>query len=320
MHALRRIFAGLLGAAISTAAGATYPDRPLRLIVPYAPGGGTDLTSRLIARRLGDSFSQQVIVDNRAGGASNIGCEIAARSAPDGYTLLTAGISFSINVSIFAKLNYDPVKDFDPVSLVATVPLIAVVHPSVPATTIAELIALAKAKPGALNYASGGTGTANHIAGELFKYMTGTDIVHVPYKGGGPAIADVIGGQVQLLFNTMTSTVGFMNSGKLRALAVTGKQRSPGVPTLPTVAEAGVPGFDVGAWFGVVVPHGTPRALVNKLNAEIVRITRLPEAREQFTAQGAEPVGSTPEEFGRHLRTEIDKWAKVAKAAKMRAE
>jgi tripartite-type tricarboxylate transporter receptor subunit TctC len=321
MRCLAWTAAGLLAAAAGLPAAAeNYPDRPIRLIVPYAPGGGTDLTSRLIALRLSENFRQQVIVDNRAGGASNIGCEIAARSAPDGYTLLTAGISFSINVSIFPKLNYDPVKDFDPVSLVATVPLIVVVNPSVPATSIKELIALAKAKPGTLNYASGGTGTANHIAGELFKYMTNTDIVHVPYKGGGPALADVVGGQVQLLFNTMTSTVGFMNSGKLRALAVTGKQRSPGVPNLPTVAEAGVPGFDVGAWFGIVVPKGTPRPLVMKLNGEIVRIARTPEAREQFAAQGAEAVGSTPEAFAKHLRTEIDKWAKVAKAAKMRAE
>jgi tripartite-type tricarboxylate transporter receptor subunit TctC len=206
------------------------------------------------------------------------------------------------------------------VSLVATVPLIAVVHPSVPAASIKELIALAKAKPGTLNYASGGTGTANHIAGELFKYMTGTNIVHVPYKGGGPALADVVGGHAQVLFNTMTSTVGFMNSGKLRALAVTGKQRSPGVPNLPTVAEAGVPGYDVGAWFGIVVPKGTPRPIVMKLNDEIVRITRTQEAREQFTAQGAEAVGSTPEDFARHLRIEIDKWAKVAKAAGMRVD
>ena len=315
-----KLVIGLLAAATLPAAAQQYPDRPIRLVVPYAPGGGTDLTSRLIALRLTESFKQQVIVDNRAGGASNIGAEITARSAPDGYTMMMAGISFSINVSIFSKLGYDPIKDFDPVSLVATVPLIVVVHPSVPATNIKELIALARAKPGTLNYASGGAGTANHIAGELFKYMTGTDIVHVPYKGGGPALADVVGGQVQLLFNTMTSTVGFMNSGKLRALAVTGKRRSPGVPNLPTVAEAGVPGYDVGAWFGIVVPRGTQRAIVNKLNSEIVRVTRLPEAREQFAAQGAEAIGSTPEEFAQHLRVEIDKWAKVAKAAKMRAE
>jgi len=316
----RQLFGLLMAVTAAPVVAQGYPDRPIRLVVPYAPGGGTDLTSRLIALRLTERFKQQVIVDNRAGGASNIGAEIVARSAPDGYTLMMAGISFSINVSIFPKLNYDPIRDFDPVSLVATVPLIVVVHPSVPVANIKELIALAKAKPGTLNYASGGAGTANHIAGELFKYMTGTDIVHVPYKGGGPALADVVGGQVQLLFNTMTSTVGFMNSGKLRALAVTGKQRSPGVPNLPTVAETGVPGFDVGAWFGIVVPKSTPRPLVNSLNAEIVNITRLPEAREQFVAQGAEAIGSTPEEFGQHLRTEIDKWAKVAKAAKMRAD
>jgi len=315
-----KLVIGLLAAATLPAAAQQYPDRPIRLVVPYAPGGGTDLTSRLIALRLTESFKQQVIVDNRAGGASNIGAEITARSAPDGYTIMMAGISFSINVSILSKLGYDPIKDFDPVSLVATVPLIVVVHPSVPATNIKELIALARAKPGTLNYASGGAGTANHIAGELFKYMTGTDIVHVPYKGGGPALADVVGGQVQLLFNTMTSTVGFMNSGKLRALAVTGKRRSPSVPNLPTVAEAGVPGYDVGAWFGIVVPRGTSRAIVNKLNSEIVRIARLPEARDQFVAQGAEAIGSTPEEFSKHLHVEIDKWAKVAKAAKMRAE
>ena len=211
-----KLVIGLLAAATLPAAAQQYPDRPIRLVVPYAPGGGTDLTSRLIALRLTESFKQQVIVDNRAGGASNIGAEITARSAPDGYTIMMAGISFSINVSIFSKLGYDPIKDFDPVSLVATVPLIVVVHPSVPATNIKELIALARAKPGTLNYASGGAGTANHIAGELFKYMTGTDIVHVPYKGGGPALADVVGGQVQLLFNTMTSTVGFMSPAGFR--------------------------------------------------------------------------------------------------------
>jgi tripartite-type tricarboxylate transporter receptor subunit TctC len=312
--------AGLLAVFSISAVAATYPDRPLRLIVPYPPGGGTDITSRMIARRLSESFNQQVIVDNRSGGAGNLGCEIAARSAPDGYTMLTAGISFAINVSLFSKLGYDPARDFDPVSLVATVPLIAVVHPSVPATSIRELIDLAKARPGTLNYGSGGAGTANHIAGELFKYMTGTDIVHVPYKGGGPAMADIVGGQIQLLFNTISSTVGFMNSGKLRALAVTGKQRSPSVPNLPTVAEAGVPGFEVGAWFGVVVPKGTPRAIINRINGEIVRITRQPETREQFAAQGAEAIGSTPAELGTHLRGEIDKWARVAKAARLRAE
>jgi tripartite-type tricarboxylate transporter receptor subunit TctC len=297
-----------------------YPARPIRFIVPYAPGGGTDLTTRLIAQRLSERFERQVVVDNRPGGAGNLGVEIAAHSAPDGYTLLMAGISFAVNVALFPKLNFDAMKDFDAVSLVAKVPLIDVVHPSVPARSVRELIALAKASPGRLNYASGGIGTANHVAGELFKYMAQVDIVHVPYKGGGPALADVIGGQVQLLFNTMTSTVGFLKSGKLRALAVTGTTRSPEVPELPTVAESGVPGFDVSAWFGVVVPARTPPVIVRRLNEEIVRITRSAEAREQLVAQGAEPVGSTPQAFASHIRSEIDKWTKVSRAAGLRAE
>ena len=297
-----------------------YPERPIRFIVPYAPGGGTDLTTRLIAQRLSERFGRQVVVDNRPGGAGNIGVELAARSAPDGYTLLMAGLSFAVNVGLFSNLNFDPVADFDAVSLVATVPLVVVVHPSVPARSIRELIALAKAKPGQLNYASGGIGTANHVAGELFKYMAKVDIVHVPYKGGGPALADVVGGQVQLLFNTMTSTTGYVKSGKLRGLAVTGASRTPELPELPTVAEAGLPGFEVSAWFGVMVPAKTPPAIVRRLNEEIVRVTRSPEAREQLTAQGAEPVGSTPQEFAAHVRGEIDKWTKVSRAAGLRAE
>lgn len=309
-----------MAAAASAAPAEVYPNRPIRFIVPYAPGGGTDLTTRLIAQRLSESFKRQVVVDNRPGGASNIGTEIAARANPDGYTLFTAGISHSVNPSLFKKLPFDPIKDFDPVSLVATVPLIVVVHPSVAATSIKDLIGLAKAKPGVLNYASGGVGTGNHVAGELFNYMAGVKLVHIPYKGGGPALADLVAGHVQVLFNTMTSTTPFVKSGRLRALAVTGKERSPSMPELPTVAEAGVPGFDVGAWFGVMVPAGTPRNIIALLNAEIVRITRLPEALEQFAAQGAEPVGSTAEGFSRHLRSEIDKWAKVAKAAGLQAQ
>jgi tripartite-type tricarboxylate transporter receptor subunit TctC len=297
-----------------------YPQRPIRFIVPYAPGGGTDLTTRLIAQRLSERFGRQVVVDNRPGGAGNLGVELVAHSAPDGYTLLMAGLSFAVNVGLFSNLNFDPVKDFDAVALVATVPLVVVVHPSVPANSIGELIALARARPGQLNYASGGLGTANHMAGELFKYMAKVDMVHVPYKGGGPALADVVGGQVQLLFNTMTSTTGYLKSGKLRGLAVTGRSRSPEVPDLPTVAEAGLPGFEVSAWFGVMVPAKTPPAIVRRLNEEIVRVTRSPEAREQFAAQGAEPVGSTPQEFAAHVRGEIDKWTKVSRGAGIRAE
>lgn len=297
-----------------------YPERPIRVIVPYAPGGGTDITTRTVAQRLSESLKSPVVVDNRPGAAGNIGKEIAARSTPDGYTLLTAGLSFAVNPSLFTKLGYDPVRDFDPISLIATAPLIVVVHPSVPVNSIRELVALAKAKPGSLNYASGGIGTGNHVAGELFKVMANVDIVHVPYKGGGPALTDVIAGHVQLLFNTSTSTVPFLKSGKLRALAVTGAQRSPGMRELPTVAESGLPGFDVGVWFGLVAPARTPRTIIEKLNREIARISRLPEAREQFAAQGADPVGSTPLEFGQHIRSEVAKWAKVAKAANLKAD
>ncbi len=317
----------LLGLGVSAlwsmsavAVGQGYPERPIRVIVPYAPGGGTDITTRTVAQRLTESLKSPVVVDNRPGAAGNIGKEIAARSTPDGYTLLTAGLSFAVNPSLFTKLGYDPVRDFDPISLIATAPLIVVVHPSVPVTSIRELVALAKAKPGGLNYASGGIGTGNHVAGELFKYMANVDIVHVPYKGGGPALTDVVAGHVQILFNTSTSTVPFLKSGKLRALAVTGAQRSPGMRELPTVAESGLPGFDVGVWFGLVAPARTPRPIIEKLNREIVRISRLPDAREQFAAQGADPVGSTPLEFAQHIRAEVAKWAKVARAANLKAE
>lgn len=315
-----RLLPGLLVTLLASSAMAAYPDRPIRVIVPYAPGGGTDITTRTVAQRLAETLKTPFVVDNRGGAAGNIGKELAARATPDGYTLLTAGLSFAVNPSLFAKLGYDPVRDFAPISLIATAPLIVVVHPSVAAQSIKDVIALAKAKPGALNYASGGIGTGNHVAGELFTYLTGTRIVHVPYKGGGPALADVVAGQVQLLFNTTTSTLPFVRSGKLRALALTGAQRSPNLPELPTVAESGVPGFDVGVWFGFVAPARTPQPIVDQLNAEVVKVTRLPEVRAQFAAQGADPVGSSAAEFGRYIRTEVAKWAKVAKAANLRAE
>ena len=315
-----RLLPALLAVLAANPVLAAYPDRPIRVIVPYAPGGGTDITTRTVTQRLAESLKTPFVVDNRGGAAGNIGKELAARATPDGYTLLTAGLSFAVNPSLFAKLGYDPVRDFAPISLIATAPLIVVVHPSVPAQSIKDVIALAKAKPGALNYASGGIGTGNHVAGELFTYMTGTRIVHVPYKGGGPALADVVAGQVQLLFNTTTSTLPFVRSGKLRALALTGAQRSPNLPDLPTVAESGVPGFDVGVWFGFVAPARTPQPIIDRLNAEVVKVTRLPEVRAQFAAQGADPVGGTPAEFGQYIRTEVAKWAKVAKAANLRAE
>ena len=306
--------------ATGGAALAQYPERPLRLIVPFAPGGGADLTSRLISQRLPDLLGRQVVVDNRAGGASNIGSEAVARAAPDGYTLLLGSLSTSVNASLFPKLSFNVLKDFEPVSLLATVPLMVVVHPSFAAQSIAELIAMAKAKPGALNYASGGLGSANHVAGELFKSMAGVQITHVPYKGGGPALADLLGGHVGLLISTVTSTHDLVKSGRLRALATTGSKRSVVAPELPTVAEAGLPGYAVEAWYGVLAPAGTPRAIVERLSGDLARILQSAEGREALRAQGAEAVGNTPEEFARYLRMEVDKWAKMVKAQGLRGE
>ena len=319
---LRLLATAWLALVLATAApaGAQYPERAVRLIVPFAPGGGADLTSRLIAQRLPDALGRQVIVDNRAGGASNIGTEAAARSAADGHTLLLATLSMAVNASLFPKLPFNALKDFEPVSLLVTVPLVVVVHPSLPVQTIQDLIALAKSRPGTLNYASGGIGSANHVAGELFKHMTGVQIAHVPYKGGGPAIADILGGHVSLLFGTLTSTHEFAKSGRLRALATTGGKRSVAAPELPTVAESGLPGYLVEAWYGVMAPTGTPRPIIDRLAVELARIVQAPDVRETLRAQGTEAVGSTPEEFARYLRAEIEKWSKMVKAQGLRNE
>lgn len=299
---------------------ADYPERPVHLVVPFAPGGGTDLTSRLISQHLSESLGKPVVVENRAGGAGNMGTELVAHAPADGHTLVLASLSTAVNVSLFKKLPFNPLTDFAPVSLVVTVPLLVVVHPSLPVNSIQELIQLAKAKPGQLNYASGGLGTANHVGAELFNTMANVQIVHVPYKGGGPALADVAGGHVPLFFGTMTSTRDLVKSGRLRALATTTAGRSPSWPELPTVAESGVPGFEVSAWFGVLAPAGTPRPIIDRLSGELIRMVRNREVRDGLLAQGSDPVGSTPEEFARHLRKEIDKWAKVVQASGLHAD
>jgi tripartite-type tricarboxylate transporter receptor subunit TctC len=309
-----------LGSASALAGEAPYPVRPLRLIVPFAPGGGTDLTSRLVSNHLSEALGRQVVVDNRAGGGGNVGAELAARAAPDGYTLCMAALSTAVNASLFRKLPFDVIRDFDPVSLFSSAPTLLVVHPSLPAQTFAELMAMARAKPGQLNYGSGGFGTANHVAGELFKYLGNVNITHVPYKGGGPALADLMAGQLHLVFATTTSTREFVRTGRLRALAITSLKRSPLLPDMPTVAESGIPGFEVLAWYGIMVPSGTPKAIVARLSTELQRAARAPEVRERFNAVGAEPVGTTAEEFGVFLRNEIDKWQKVVKASGLRTE
>ena len=302
------------------ASAADYPDRPIRLIVPYPPGGGADISARIISQHLAEALGKPVVAENKPGGAANIGTEMVAHAAPDGYTLLLASLATSVNVSLFEKLPFNTLKDFEPVSLFVTVPLMVTVNPGVPANSIKELIALAKAKPGTLNYASGGMGTANHVAGELFKYMANVDIAHVPYKGGGPAVSDLVAGHVQIYIGTIGSAREFVTAGRIRALATTGAQRTPVAPDLPTVAESGLPGYEVLAWYGVFAPAGTPKPIVDKLSAELAKILRLPEVRETLKANGNDPIGSTPQEATAFFSKEVDKWSKVIKASGLKPE
>ncbi|MEK7877476.1 MAG: tripartite tricarboxylate transporter substrate binding protein, partial [Pseudomonadota bacterium] len=302
-----------LASAIAAWAADPYPNRPIRLIVPYSVGGATDITSRIVAPHLGDSMGQQVVVDNRAGGASITGTDMVAKAAPDGYTILMASIAFGANAGLYVKLPYDPQKDFAPVSLVAIVPMVLAVHPSVPVRSVKELLALAKAKPGTLNYGSAGNGSANHLATELLKYMTATKIVHVPYKGGGPAVVAIVAGETSMLFATISSSLQHYKSGRLIPLAVSPSKRNTALPDVPTVAEAGVPGYDFFEWQGVVVPAGTPQAVIDRLHKETVKALTSPDARERIVGLGLDVAGSTPQQFAAHLNAEVDRWKKVAK-------
>ena len=308
-----------LAAGTATLAQA-YPDHPMRVVVPYAPGGNTDIVARTIARKLSDNWGQQVVVDNRAGGATNIGSDMVAKALPVGYTILMDGASNAINMTLFSRLPYDTLRDFAPVILVTTGANVMVVNPSVPAKNLKELIALAKAKPGSLNFGSSGLGSSNQLAGELFKLMAGVDITHVPYKGNSPAITDAVGGQIQILFAGVTSLVPFISAGKLRAIAIGSKQRFSALPEVPTVAESGLPGYEAITWFGFMVPAKTPKAIVTKWNTEVGKILATPDVRERLVADGQEPGGGTPEEFGAFVRSEIAKYAKVIKAAGLRAD
>jgi len=320
---------GLLGACAAALAMLTvaqagaqsqYPSRPLRIIVPQSPGASTDLTARLIGQRLSEAVKQPVVVDNRPGAGSIHGTDIVAKATPDGYTLLVVASSISINPSIYAKLPYDTLRDLAPVTQLSAFPNMLVVHPSVPVKTVQDLIALAKAKPGQLNYASAGSGTGTHLSAELFKSMTGVDMVHVPYKGGGPAVIALVGGQVQLMFGTTVALLPQVRAGKLRAIAVTTAKRSPAAPDVPTVAESGVPGFDHGPWNGMFTTGRTPDSIIARLNREVVQILHSPEVKSMFTKEGAEPVGNKPSEFAATLKNEIAKWAKVVKAAGIKAD
>jgi len=299
-----------------TAQGAAnYPVKPIRYIVGYTPGGTADMLARAVGQKLTEAWGQQVIVENRPGGGTNIGTEIAARSPPDGYTLFMPTVANAINPTLYPKLNFDPVKDFSYIINFAKVPGILVVHPSVPVKNAKELIALARAHPNALRHGSTGIGSPHHLAGEIFKTMSGVKMIHVPYKGATPAIADVVAGHIEIYFGAMVSTLPHAKSGRLRALAVTSAKRVAAAPDMPTLDEQGLKGFETGSWFGMAVPAATPRDIVAKLHAEATRSIAAPELRKRMSAEGAEFVGDTPEEFTAFFKSEMMKWGKAVKAS-----
>jgi tripartite-type tricarboxylate transporter receptor subunit TctC len=298
-----------------------YPARPIRLIVGFPPGGAVDIIARIVGQKLGDTFRQQIVIDNRTGAAGNIAADLAAKAVPDGYTLFMQDIpTHSINASLYRKLPYDPVKDFAAVTLVASAPIVLVVNPSLPANSLGELINLARAKPGQLNFASGGTGSSTHLTGELLKMMANIDIRHVPYKGGPLAMTDVISGQMQLLFFSLPGALPQIKAGRVRAIAVSSSNRSGAAPDIPTIAESGFPAFEAGQRYGVLAPAATPRQIVDKLNAEIRQGLQSPEVIQAITKQGLDPLGSTRAEFESYLKTEIEKWGKVIRAIDVRSE
>ena len=297
---------------------AAYPTKPIRMIVAVPPGGPADTLARIVAPRLTDAFGQTVVIDNRPGANGIIAYETTARAAPDGHTFAAVAAGVVINASLYKSVPYDPIKDFAPITLGITVPNILVVHPSVPANSVKELIALAKAKP--LAFASAGSGTSGHLALELFRQNAKVEVTHVPYKGGGPALAEVLAGQVQALFSIALSAIPQVKAGKVRALAITSAKRSAVAPDLPTVAEAGLPGFEVVGWFGWLAPAATPKPIVDRLHSEIVRVLKLPDVRDRLLSQGSEPIANTPAEFGAFMRSEHAKWARVIKAGNIRVE
>lgn len=317
----RALAALVLVGFANTVAAQEFPVRPIRLVVPYPPGSGTDIVARLLGQKLSESLGQQVFVDNRPGAGATVGTDAVAKSDPDGYTLLMADVGpLAIAPSFYPKLPYNPGKDFAPVSLVAVLPFVLAVNPSVPARTLSELTALAKAKPGELNYASVGNGTAVHLTTELFKQLAGIDMVHVPYRGSAPALTDLVAGRVSVMFVNVLSAMSFVNSGQLRALAIGMPQRSQAFPDLPTFAELAMPNFEAGVWFGVLAPAGTPRPIIQKLNADIGRALQTPDIKEKLAQQGAEIAVSSPEQFAAKIQSETEKWAEVIKKAGIRLE
>jgi len=319
----RRILATLAAAALAgpwAAQAQGYPDHPIRFVVPYPPGGGTDVIARIVQGKLQAALGQNIVIDNKGGAGGSVGTDIVAKAAPDGYSVLFTLNSHTVNPAIYAKLPFDTLKDFEPVGTVASLPQILVAHPQFPANNVAELIALAKAKPGTLAYASVGVGSPGHLAGELFKLRTGTQMTHVPYRGGGPAVTDVMGGQVPLLWVSIPAAAQHVKSGKLKALGVSTLKRSAAFPDVPTLQEAGVPDFEVDSWYAMFVPAKTPKPVIDKLNRALNTTLQDPEIREKLLAQGSEAVGGTPEALGKTVDAELVKWAKLAKDASIKAE
>jgi len=322
---LRRLLGAALLAAASlvsfAAACAAYPDKPIHFVVPYPAGGPLDAVARLLAQKVSDRLKQPVVVDNKPGAGGNIGADLVAKSAPDGYTLLMGAVAtHAINPTLYASIPYDAQKDFIAVTQIASTPNVLVVNPSLPVHDVKEFIAYAKANPGKLNFGSGSTGSAGHLAGELFKSMAGVQMTHIPYKGAAPAMNDLIGGQIQLMFDNLASSLAQVKAGKIRALAVTTAKRTPLAPDLPTIAESGLAGFDINTWFGLFVPANTPHEIVSLLHDEFVRALHEPDVREKMTAMGAEPVGSTPEQFAAYIRSEAQKYARIIKASGAKAD
>ena len=313
--------AALLLAAVSLPAAAQqYPSKPLRIIVPFAPGGASDVIARILAAKLTDSLGQTVVVDNRPGAGANIGIGIAAKSPADGYTLSFTSSSLAINPSLYKKLTYDPVKDFAPITLATLIPFILVTHPSVPVNTLRQLVTFAAARPRQLSYASSGAGNATHLSMALFERMAKLELVHVPYKGTGQGIIDLMGGHVQLMFGSIPSTMPQVRAGKLRLLAISSAKRSAVLPNTPTVAESGVAGYELTSWYGALAPAGTPAAIVNRLNSEMVKVLHHPEVKSRLTDEGAEPVGNSPQQFAAFILSERSKYAEVVSAARVPSE
>jgi tripartite-type tricarboxylate transporter receptor subunit TctC len=319
MRVHRSLLLLALFAPLAVAQTSAWPTKPVRMIVPFPPGGSTDVVSRILGQRLAEGLGQTLVIDNRGGAGGNIGTDLAAKSAPDGYTILMGTVTMSINPFLYPKMSHDVLRDLAPVSVVASAPQVLVVHPSFPAKTVKDVIDFAKAKPGAVNFGSSGNGTSGHLGIEMMKAATGIQVVHVPYKGAAPAMTDLLAGQVQVMFETITTAIPQLKAGKIRGIAVAASKRSTLLPELPPMTET-IPGLDTTSWYGLMVPAGTPKAVISRLYAETAKALAVADVRERYAALGTEPVGSSPEEFDRYLRAEMAKWSKVIKQAGVKLE